>query len=90
MTATSKPPQSLQGGKYCYGKTSMQTFKDSLQITKEKMLDGKQKDIVKKGFEPPGRLSHTVLKFFMRLELLFFKNLPIGTSIMNAVFITKD
>lgn len=52
--------------------------------------DAKRKDIVKKGFAPPGRLSHTVLKFFMRLELLFFKNLPIGTSIMNAVFITKD
>lgn len=27
-------------GKYCYGKTPMQTFVDSLSLTREKMLDG--------------------------------------------------
>lgn len=29
-------------GKYCYGKTPMQTFKDSLNLAKEKMLDNLQ------------------------------------------------
>jgi hypothetical protein len=26
-------------GKYCYGKTPMQTFKDSIHLVKEKMFD---------------------------------------------------
>ncbi|MDW8419730.1 MAG: IS481 family transposase, partial [Chitinophagales bacterium] len=28
-------------GKYCFGKTPMQTFKDSLYLAKEKMLETK-------------------------------------------------
>ena len=31
--------QRLHTGKYCYGKTPMQTFIDSIHLTKEKMLD---------------------------------------------------
>jgi transposase InsO family protein len=31
--------QRPHSGKYCYGKTPMQTFKDSLHMAKEKMLD---------------------------------------------------
>ena len=31
--------QRPHSGKYCYGKTPMQTFKDSLHLAKEKMLD---------------------------------------------------
>ena len=26
-------------GRYCYGKTPMQTFKDSIQLAKQKMID---------------------------------------------------
>lgn len=44
-------------------------------------------NIVKKGFQPPGRFSHAILKFLMRLELLFLKKPPIGTSLMGAVFV---
>ncbi len=29
----------LPSGKYCYGKTPMQTFLDSLHLTREKQLD---------------------------------------------------
>lgn len=46
-----------------------------------------KEDIVKKGFEPPGKFSHSLLKFLMRIELLFFYNPPIGTSVMDAIFI---
>ena len=44
-------------------------------------------NIVKKGFQPPGRFSHIALKFLMRLELLFFKKPPVGTSLMGAIFV---
>lgn len=30
--------QRTHSGKYCYGKTPLQTFKDSLPLAKEKML----------------------------------------------------
>lgn len=44
-------------------------------------------NIVKKGFQPPGRFSHAVLKLLMRLELLLFKKPPVGTSLMGAIFV---
>ena len=44
-------------------------------------------NIVKKGFQPPGRFSHAVLKSLMGIELLFFKKPPVGTSLMGAVFV---
>lgn len=44
-------------------------------------------NIVRKGFQPPGRFSHAVLKSLMRLELLLFKKPPVGTSLMGAIFV---
>ena len=46
-----------------------------------------RKDVVKKGFKPPGRFFHAMLKLLMRAEFLFFRNPPIGTSMMDAVFV---
>jgi len=33
--------ESLHSGKYCYGKTPMQPFMDSVFLAREKMLDAK-------------------------------------------------
>lgn len=57
-------------------------FLRKLLISKNASKD----DIVRKGFQPPGRFSHAVLKSLMRLELLFFKEPPVGTSLMAAIF----
>jgi hypothetical protein len=32
--------QRVHSGKYCYGKTPLQTFKDTLPLVKEKLLGG--------------------------------------------------
>lgn len=38
--------QRTHSGKYCYGKTPMQTFLDSLHLTKEKMLETHYQNVV--------------------------------------------
>jgi 2-polyprenyl-3-methyl-5-hydroxy-6-metoxy-1,4-benzoquinol methylase len=43
-------------------------------------------DAVRLGFRPPGRILHLLLKLLMRAELLFFRNQPIGTSLMGSIF----
>lgn len=50
----------------------------------------KKEDVVRKGFKPPGSISHAMLKFLMYAELIFLRNPPIGASIMEAVFLPKE
>jgi len=38
--------QRTHTGKYCYGKTPMETFKDSLHLAKEKMLDAQNQNVL--------------------------------------------
>jgi 2-polyprenyl-3-methyl-5-hydroxy-6-metoxy-1,4-benzoquinol methylase len=58
-------------------------FLRKLLISKNASKD----DIVRKGFQPPGRFSHAILKSLMRLELLLLKKPPVGTSLMAAIFV---
>jgi len=48
--------------------------------------NARKEDIIIKGFDPPGRFNHTILKGLMYLDCVLFKNPPIGTSLMGAVF----
>lgn len=52
-------------GKHCFGKTPFQTFKDSLHLAKQKMLDNLAQDPVKSVF---GHTSHVPLNSSPRRE----------------------
>lgn len=48
------------------------------------MTSSKQnhRDIVEKGFRPPGKIINSFLKFLMRIETAVFQKVPLGISIM--------
>jgi SAM-dependent methyltransferase len=41
-------------------------------------------EIIRTGFEPPGRVAHGVLRALMRLETLLFPRPPVGSSLVLA------